>query len=145
MTHAKPLPKINADTQAFWDGCREHILRIQKCGDCGQLRWPPAFLCPNCLSTDTRWITASGKGTVYSFAVYHVAFDPAFREDLPYVVALVALEEGPHILSNIIKCDPHEVTCDMPVEVIWDEATESVTLPKFRPADPSRQDKHGSV
>ena len=142
MKLAKPLPKINADTQTFWEGCRQHVFRIQKCGDCGHLRWPPAFLCPNCLSKNTQWITASGRGTVYSYSVYHVAFDPAFQEDLPYVVALVALEEGPHILSNIVGCDPHKVICDMPVEVIWNEATESVTLPKFRPADPSRREKH---
>ena len=142
MKLAKPLPKINADTQTFWEGCRQHVFRIQKCGDCGHLRWPPAFLCPNCLSKNTQWITASGRGTVYSYAVYYVAFDPAFQEDLPYVVALVALEEGPHILSNIVGCDPHKVICDMPVEVIWNEATESVTLPKFRPADPSRREKH---
>ena len=142
MKLAKPLPKINADTQTFWDGCRQHVFRIQKCGDCGHLRWPPAFLCPNCLSKNTQWIAASGRGPVYSYAVYHVAFDPAFQEDLPYVVALVTLEEGPHILSNIVGCDPHKVICDMPVEVIWNEATESVTLPKFRPADPSRREKH---
>lgn len=142
MKLAKPLPKINSDTQTFWDGCRQHVFRIQKCGDCGHLRWPPAFLCPNCLSKNTHWITASGRGTVYSYAVYHVAFDPAFQEDLPYVVALVALEEGPHILSNIVGCNPQEVICDMPVEVIWNEATEAVTLPQFRPADPSRREKH---
>ena len=142
MKLAKPLPKINADTQTFWDGCRQHVFRIQKCGDCGHLRWPPAFLCPNCLSKNTQWITVSGRGTVYSYAVYHVAFDPAFQEDLPYVVALVALEEGPHILSNIVGCNPQEVICDMPVEVIWNETTEAVTLPQFRPADPSRREKH---
>jgi hypothetical protein len=128
------LPKINADTAAFWEGCREHELRIQKCGECGHLRWPPAFLCPRCLSGKTELVRASGRGTVYSYTVYRVAFDPAFRGDLPYVVALVALEEGPHLVTNIVGCDPSAVSCDMPVEVVWDDVTETVSLPKFRPA-----------
>ena len=134
MTLKKPLPKINADTRAFWEGCREHELRIQKCVDCRHLRWPPAFLCPHCLSQRTNWVTASGRGSVYSYTVYHAAFDPAFREDLPYVVALVALEEGPHLLTNIVGCDPSAVSCEMAVEVVWDDVTETVSLPKFRPA-----------
>ena len=134
MTFKKPLPKINADTRAFWEGCRDHELRIQKCGDCGHLRWPPAFLCPRCLSQKTVLVSASGRGTVYSYTVYNVAFDPAFRRDLPYVVALVALEEGPHLVTNIVGCDPSAVSCDMPVEVVWDDVTETLSLPKFRPA-----------
>jgi uncharacterized OB-fold protein len=134
VKHVKPLPKINADTKAFWEGCREHELRFQACGHCGHLRWPPAILCPRCLSRDTRLTSASGRGTVYSYAVYHVAFNPAFQADVPYVVALVALEEGPHILSNVVGCDPAEVSCDMAVEVDWDDVSETLTIPRFRPA-----------
>lgn len=134
MTYQKPLPQISPDTKAFWEGCREHKIRIQKCGDCGHLRWPPAFLCPHCLSLNTKWITASGRGRVYSYVVYHVAFDPAFKEDIPYVVALVALEEGPHLLTNIVGCDPRAVSCEMEVDVAWEDVTETVSLPKFRPA-----------
>jgi uncharacterized OB-fold protein len=133
MMHKKPLPQIGPDTKAFWEGCRQHEIRIQKCGDCGHLRWPPSFLCPNCLSRNTQSVTASGRGNVYSYIVYQVAYDPAFKEDLPYVVALVALEEGPHLLTNIVGCDPHAVSCDMAVEVVWDDVTETVSIPKFRP------------
>ncbi len=132
-TYNKPLPMISPDTKGFWEGCREHAIRIQQCSDCGHLRWPPAFLCPQCLSRNTQWISASGRGTVYSFVVYHVAYDPAFLGDLPYVVALVALEEGPHLLTNLVECDPGNITCDMPVEVIWDDVAPGVSLPKFRP------------
>jgi uncharacterized OB-fold protein len=134
MTYKKPLPQIGPDTKAFWEGCREHVIRIQKCGDCGHLRWPPAFLCSNCLSRNTQWITATGRGTVYSYVVYHVAYDPSFKEDLPYVVALVKLEEGPHLLTNIVGCDPQALSCEVAVEVVWDDVTEAVSLPKFRPA-----------
>lgn len=134
MAYKKPLPQIGPDTKAFWEGCRRHEIRIQECGDCGHLRWPPAFLCPGCLSRNTRWVTASGRGKVYSYIVYHTAYDPAFQEDLPYVVALVELEEGPHLLTNIVGCDPGAVSCGMAVEVVWDDVTETVSLPKFRPA-----------
>jgi len=133
MPYKKPLPLINADTKEFWEGCREHLIKIQKCGDCGALRLPPSFLCPRCHSRNTDWITATGKGWIYTFTINHVAFHPAFQGDLPYVVAVVALEEGPHLLTNIIGCDPAEVRCDMPVEVVWDDVTDEISLPKFRP------------
>jgi len=84
--------------------------------------------------SECKWIKVSGRGTVYSYIVYHVAYDAAFQGDLPYVVALVELEEGPHLLTNIVGCDPREVTCDMAVEVVWDDVTETVSLPKFMPA-----------
>ena len=134
MAEAKPLPRPNADTRPFWEGCREHVLKIQKCQNCGTLRWPPAFICPNCLSADKEWIAACGRGRVYTFAVYHVAPYPGFKSELPYVVALVALEEGPHMMSNIIGCDPREVYCEMPVKVAWDDVSEEFSIPRFRPA-----------
>jgi uncharacterized OB-fold protein len=133
VSYKKPLPQIGPDTEAFWEGCREHEIRIQKCGDCGHPRWPPALYCPNCLSGKTELITASGRGTVYSYVVYHVAYDPAFKQELPYVVALVELEEGPRLLTNIVERDPHAVFCGMAVETVWDDVTEAVSLPKFRP------------
>ncbi|MCX7634979.1 MAG: OB-fold domain-containing protein [Syntrophales bacterium] len=133
MAQNKPLPKINADSRFFWEGCQTHELRFQKCTSCGQIRWPPALLCPHCLSAETETIKAAGRGTVYSFAVYHTAFDPAFRDDVPYVVAIVALEEGPHLITNIVGCHPADVSCDMAVEVIWEDSPQGLTLPKFRP------------
>jgi uncharacterized OB-fold protein len=85
-------------------------------------------------------VVASGKGTIYTFAVYHVAYHPGFKEDLPYVVAVVALDEGPHLLTNIVGCPLDQVKCDMPVLVDWQDITREYTLPKFRPrrqvADP---------
>jgi len=134
MTYNKPLPKINADTKEFWEGCKQHLLKIQKCGSCGFVRFPPSFICPRCHSTETEWISASGKGSVYTFTVNHVAFHPAFQEDLPYVVAVVKLDEGPHMLTNIVGCEPAHVRCDMPVEIAWEDVTDEFSLPKFRPA-----------
>ena len=134
MATEKPLPQVNPDTQPFWDGCKEHELRFQKCMDCGHVRWPPSMICPECHAALTEWITAGGKGAVYTYAVYHRAFHPAFKDDLPYVAAIVELEEGPHLLTNIIGCKPEAVRCDMPVKVAWEDVTDEFSLPKFKPA-----------
>ena len=131
--YEKPLPRVNPDTKPFWDGCREHTLRLQKCMECDLVRWPPSMICPGCHSARTEWITAVGTGTVYTYAVYHRAFDKSFKEDLPYVTAVVRLAEGPHLLTNIIGCKPEDVRCDMPVEVVWEDVTGEFSLPRFRP------------
>ena len=133
MPYAKPLPKLNGDTRSFWEGCRTHELRFQQCRDCGQVRWPPAVLCPRCHSTETKRLVSRGHGRVYTFAVYHIAFHPGFAAELPYTVAVVALDEGPRLLTNIVDCRPDAVTCDMPVEVVWEDIDEKTSLPKFRP------------
>jgi len=133
MEYTKPLPAVNADNEQFWKGCADHELRFQKCTQCGFVRWPASIICPECHSGDTELIRANGKGTVYSFVVYHVAYHPEFKDDLPYVVALVELDEGPRILSNIVGCAPGDVACDMPVEVVWEDITGEWSLPKFRP------------
>ena len=135
MTYKKPLPQPNSDNKSFWEGCREHQLRFQKCQSCNHVRWPPGIICPQCYSKETSWITATGRGTVYTYAVYHQAFHPAFKGELPYVTAIVALEEGPHFLTNIIGCAPEEVRCGMPVEVAWEDINQEFSLPKFKPGD----------
>ena len=133
MEYKKPLPKPNDDNRLFWEGCREHQLRFQKCVDCGHVRWPPSIICPICYSDNTDLITTSGRGTIFSFVVYHTAFHPAFEDDLPYVVAIVELEEGPRLLTNIVNCSHDELRCDLAVEVVWDDVTEEISLPKFSP------------
>ena len=133
MTYQKPLPRPNPDTKPFWDGCKNHQLRFQKCITCGHVRWPAAIICPDCHAKETDWITSAGKGKVYSFTVYHQAFHPAFENDIPYVTAIIELDEGPHLLSNIVGCAPDAVQCDMPVEVTWEDVDAEFSLPKFKP------------
>ena len=89
-------------------------------------------MCPECLSTEWVWTKVSGRGIVYSFVVFHRVYHTGFKDEVPYVVAVVELEEGPRLMSNIIGCDPNAVHCDMPVEVVFDDVSEEVTLPKFR-------------
>jgi hypothetical protein len=131
--YTKPIPKVNEDSRPFWEGCKAHELRFQKCNKCGHVRWPPAIICPECHAEDTVRITAAGHGRVYTYVVYHLAYHPGFDGDLPYVVAIVELPEGPRIFTNIIGCSTDEVYCDMAVEVVWDDVTVELTLPKFRP------------
>ncbi len=132
MAYKKPLPSLNADNMPFWDGCKVHQLKFQKCSVCGYVRWPASILCPQCHSTDTEWIAASGKGKVYTFVVFHHVYHKAFENEIPYVTAVIKLEEGPHLLSNIIDCDPNEVNCDMPVQVKWEDVGEGFSIPKFK-------------
>ena len=131
--YAKPLPQTTAVSRPFWEGCRRHELRIQQCLICSALRFPPQRLCPECLSDTSEWREVSGRGKIYSFVVYHRLYHPAFESDLPYNVAVVELAEGPRLLSTIVGCGNDALRCDMPVEVIFDDITPEVTLPKFHP------------
>ena len=132
-SYIKPLPRVNDDNKEFWAGSKRHQLRFQKCQSCGHIRGRASLFCPICLGRESEWIVSKGKGRVYTYAVYHVAYHPGFEKELPYVVAIVELEEGPRILTNIVGCQPDEVRCEMPVEVTWEDITEEISLPKFRP------------
>jgi hypothetical protein len=78
-------------------------------------------------------LISKGTGRIYTFAVYHTAYHPGFAPKLPYTAAVVVLDEGPRLLTNIVDCPPGEVKCDMPVEVVWVDIDDAVTLPKFKP------------
>jgi len=125
------VPQPTGDTKEFWEGCKEKKLRFQQCVSCGHVRWPPSNLCPVCHSFETRWIESSGKGKIHTFVVYHMAFHPVWKEKVPYITAVVELDEGPKLLTNIVDADPSQLTCDMPVEVVWEEAGEYF-VPRFR-------------
>ncbi len=135
MDHSmKPVPVPDADSEPFWSGCRAHRLRIQECTACGTRRFPPHRLCPACHSDQSRWIDASGRGRVYSWiTVVHPVPKEVYAGDVPYVVALIELEEGVRMVSNIVGCDPHAVTAAMPVEVTFEPGPSGFVLPKFKP------------
>jgi uncharacterized OB-fold protein len=132
--YKKPLPVINEDTAPYWEYCRKHELRMQKCQQCGYIRFPVSIVCPKCHSLEAEWTRLSGKGRVYSFIIYHQAYHPSYKDDLPYAVAIIQLDEGPRMESNIIDCKMEDIKIDMPVEVTFDDVTDEVTLPKFKPA-----------
>jgi uncharacterized OB-fold protein len=132
--YAKPLPRVDEESKGFWEACQRHELYIQRCRDCGEERYYPRALCPSCLSEQIEWVRCSGRGTVYTFTVTYQNQAPGFRDELPYVLAYVELDEGVRMLTNIVACAPDAVRIGMPVEVVFDDATSSVTLPKFKPA-----------
>jgi uncharacterized OB-fold protein len=131
--YRKPLPEPNETTRPFWEGARARQLRLQRCRDCHKYIFYPRLVCPFCLSDNLDWVTASGKGKVYSYTVVRRAMHPAFREDVPYVLAIVELEEGPRLTTNIVGVVPEEVRVDMPVQAAYDDVTPDLTLLRFEP------------
>lgn len=134
--YKKPLPEVTPESAPFWEYCKQHEFRLQRCSDCGTVRNPMAFICPSCTSDRSTWERLSGRGTVHSFVVYHQVYHPGFTGEVPYVVALVQLDEGPRFLSNLVGCPKEDVTVGMPVEVVFEDITVEFSLPKFRPRRP---------
>jgi 3-oxo-4,17-pregnadiene-20-carboxyl-CoA hydratase alpha subunit len=129
----RPRPAVSQDTAFFWEGAAKGELLIQRCKACGALRHPARPMCGECGSLEWDAVRSSGRGEVYSFVVYHHPIVPAF--DVPYVVALIALEEGTRLVSNLIDVDPEDVRIGMPVEVAFTKVDDEMTLPLFRPRD----------
>jgi uncharacterized OB-fold protein len=132
--YTRPLPNPTVDTEAYWEGAKRHELLAQKCNQCGQLRFPPGLVCPNCLSTDHTWTQLSGKGEVYTFSLVRAPLRPEFQDAVPYVLGVVQLDEGVRMVTNIVGCPPEDVRIGMRVEVTFDDVTAEITLPKFKPA-----------
>jgi uncharacterized OB-fold protein len=132
--YAKPLPHIDEENRPWWEAVQRHELYIQKCRDCGDLRFHPRALCTNCLSSNTEWVRCKGSGHIYTFTVTNQNQASGFRDSLPYVLAWVQLDEGVKLMTNIVDCPPEEVKIEMPVEAVFDDVTPDVTLVKFRPA-----------
>jgi uncharacterized OB-fold protein len=132
--YEKPLPVPDPQSQPFWEACRRHELIVQRCRTCDNTQFYPRVLCTRCRGTDLGWVPASGRGLVHSFTVIRRAPSASFKPDLPYVLALVELEEGVRMMTNIVGCTVDEVRIEMPVEVVFDDVSEAISLPKFRPA-----------
>ena len=131
---ATPLhPSISPDTEFFWNGLRDRQLLIQRCVSCGILRHPPRPMCPHCNSLEWDTVTASGRGTVHSFVMPQHPQFPFM--DYPYIVALVDLEEGVRLVSNLIGIAPEDAQIDMPVEVCFTEFDDGFVLHQFRPEE----------
>ena len=127
----RPRPPRNQDNAFFWEGVDRGELLIQRCTACGRLRHPPRPMCPNCQSLEWGTVAASGKGEVFSFIIPHYPQVPMF--EYPYVVAVIELEEGTRLISNVIDIDPGDVTIGMPVEVRFVAVDDELTLPLFAP------------
>ncbi len=133
--YRKPLPEPTPETQHFWDGCRDGKLLLQRCKDTGKAYFPPRPFSPYTGSRDVEVFEASGKAKLFSYVINH---RPAkgFEDEAPYAIAVIELEEGPRMMTNIVDCEqtPEALVLDMPLEVAFETATDEITLPKFRPA-----------
>jgi uncharacterized OB-fold protein len=129
----KFLPRPRPETAAWWQSCRERKLMIQRCSECGAFQFYPRIVCSSCMNSQVEWVESAGRGKVLTFTVCRLPVAKAYAADVPYVVALIRLDEGPTMMSNIVECDPESVAIGMPVEVIFEKWSEDITVPQFRP------------
>ncbi|WP_127806015.1 Zn-ribbon domain-containing OB-fold protein [Hydrogenophaga sp. NH-16] len=128
----KPLPVIDGESRPYWDTLKRHRLTIKRCTACGKHHFYPRALCPHCHSDAVEWVDACGTGTIYSFTIARRPAGPAFKADTPYVVAVIDLDEGARMMTNIVTDDVEAVRIGQRVTVQYDDVTDEVTLPKFR-------------
>jgi uncharacterized OB-fold protein len=127
------LPSPDISTQPYWDAAREQRLLIKRCLECGLAHFYPRMLCPSCWSSNLTWEPASGRAVLYTWSIVHTNDLPPFPERVPYVAAVVDLEEGPRMMTNIVDCDPLTLQMNMRLEVTFRRETDEITLPVFRP------------
>ena len=132
----KPLPKATPETQEFWDGMKRHELRVQKCNDCGKSYFYPRPFCPRegCHSRNVEWATQSGNGTLATYIIVHRGH-PAFNVDGPYVIAVVELDTGARLMTNIVGLEdpkPDQLVVGSAVEIVYTDVNDDVTLPHFQ-------------
>ena|SRR5712692_8413968 len=132
--HPKPLPVVTDESRPFWEGCRQGKLLLQRCDQCQRHQFYPRLYCMHCGSASLKWIEASGRGVIYSYTIIHQNKSPEFVQETPYNVAVVQLEEGPRMMSNIVGISPAELRIDLPVTVIFEAVSDNISLPRFKPA-----------
>ena len=133
MADRTDLPQIDDFTQAWWDAAADGRLLFRRCNACGAAHYYPRPFCPTCWSEDGAWEQASGRATLYTWSVVFMNDLPPFKERLPYIAAVVDLEEGPRMMTTLVDCEADQLTVGMPVEVTFRQETDTVTVPVFRP------------
>lgn len=134
MTATDALAGLTDEGREFFERCAGGELAVQRCSACGALRHYPRPHCPECLSPQWTWETASGRGTLYTFTVIRQNGNPRFRERIPYVVAVVELDNGVRMLTNVVGVDADQVRVGMPVAVVFEADADGRTVPRFTPA-----------
>ena len=132
--YAKPLPYPDAETKPYRDWAKQHELRMQRCADCSEVRFPPRPMCPACNSMRDEWVPMSGTGTIYSWVVIHPPVLPAFAADAPYAVVLVQLDDDPtlRLVGTVSDIAPADLAAGIAVEVWFDDVTDDISLPRWR-------------
>jgi uncharacterized protein len=130
----KPRPMPTPTSGPYWSGLRRGVLLLQRCGDCSEWIFYPRSRCPRCLSDQLSWHPASGRGSVHTFAVAAVPTAPAFADEVPQLIAVVQLEEGPRVTSTLLDVAPQDVRIGMPVTAVFEHGADDLTMLRFRPS-----------
>ena len=133
--YRKSLPEPTPETKPFWDGTKAGELRLQRCRSCSSVYFPPRPFCPECASRSVEWFRASGKGKLHSYVINNRPA-PGFERETPYTIAVVMLDEGVKMMTNLrnVEHTPEALTLDMPLEVTFEQATEEIAIPYWKPA-----------
>ena len=128
-----PMPLADTISLPWWEAAAEHRLVVQRCTECQTTRHPPAPVCPECRSHHSDWQPVPGRGEVYTYTIVYRPI--AAEQTLPYVVAVIALEDsgGLRMISNLVDVDPESVEIGMPVELVWEDMSDELAIPRFRP------------
>ena len=132
----KPVPTPQGESDFYWEKAKQHELWLRKCEDCGNAYFYPRDISPCCFSKNTSWIQASGNASLYTYAIVHRAPHQGFADEAPFVTAIVELEEGPRMPTNVVIDDPtpEKLKVGMPLRVVFEDITDAIALPKFAPA-----------
>lgn len=128
--YTKPLPTISDDNRGFWEACKNNELHMQKCANCGHVRYPIGPVCTECLSDQFNWQKLSGKGEIFNYIIIHQKYNPAF--EVPYNVIMVQLDEGPRMFSNLVGVENDNIKIGQRVEAVFEKATDEIFIPKFK-------------
>jgi uncharacterized OB-fold protein len=129
----RPVPRINRDSAPYWQSAKEHALKLQRCASCERFRFYPSLSCHFCGSLDFDWVPISGRGEIYTHSVVYRGPGAPFADLLPLVVAMVTLEEGPAMMSNVVGVEPEAVHIGMKVQLAYEDVDDEITLPVFEP------------
>ncbi len=130
--YKKQLPAVTSLDKPFWEAARRHELVAYRCLNCGTY-YSQVTDCLTCDNPKMDWVRVSGKGQVFTYGIYHQLYHPGWKDDVPYNVTWVKLDEGPLLMTNIVECRNEDLYVDMPLQVVFDDVTDEVTLPKFKP------------
>ena len=135
VAYTKPLPEPSEVSQPFWDAAKQHRLVLQRSAKTGKYVYYPRSVSPYGADDVLSWTELSGRGTVYTYTIARRATAPQWAGEEPYVIAIVELDEGPHLTTNVVGCPPEDVRVGMPVEVSFTDVTPEVTLVHFKPRE----------
>ncbi|MGH3401964.1 MAG: Zn-ribbon domain-containing OB-fold protein [Streptosporangiaceae bacterium] len=132
-SYTRPRPNPDPEAVPYWQSLRDHALAVQHCVACDRYYFPPADRCATCLSAEVSWAPVSGLGAVWSHVTMHRVYRPDYERDVPYNIAIVELDEGPKLWTNVVDIDPADVVVGLRVRVRYDDVTDDLTLARFVP------------